>query len=104
MIVNAATFRAILRNVPNNALRPIVIGDLAAKRFAAVVDHEVPINGTYHVTNKDTKAEVWLAGDDYALAKSLAVELYNAAGDITLKDALLWIVLRSYEEELRNGF
>ncbi|UXQ84861.1 hypothetical protein 10RS306A_gene4581 [Ralstonia phage 10RS306A] len=37
-------------------------------------------------------------GDDYPLLYSLATELYNKAGDITITQALSWITFRSHEE------
>ncbi|UCR90908.1 hypothetical protein [Ralstonia phage RpY2] len=97
MIVNAATFRAILRNIPANALRPIIEGDLSRVEVKDTTWLHAPILGTFSGT-KDGNVVVKFWGDDYPLLYSLATELYNKAGDITIVQALAWIAFRSYQE------
>ncbi|UCR91204.1 hypothetical protein [Ralstonia phage RpT1] len=97
MIVNAATFRAILRNVPSNALKPIVTGDLSRANVAGTCWLHAPILGTFTGT-KDGTVKVRFKDDEYSLLHSLATELYNKAQDITIIECLSWIAFRSNEE------
>ena len=97
MIVNAATFRAILRNVPSNALEAIIQGDLARREAVDVTFNDVPVHGIFTAARKGNLL-VTFDSDEYSLLRSLATEIFNASGNVTLIDAMAWIAFRSNEE------